>query len=88
MTILPRCITMPDWLTSIWRWSSTKYTSVAQTSSGANWLLPKALPYLEKFRKMEPGAQEKWALPLYTIYLNLNKGKEFDEIDRLMKSKG
>lgn len=48
----------------------------------------KALPYLEKFRKMEPGAQEKWALPLYTIYLNLNKGKEFDEIDRLMKSKG
>ena len=45
----------------------------------------KALPYLEKYRKMEPKAQEKWALPLYTIYLNLNKGKEFDEIDKIMK---
>ena len=45
----------------------------------------KALPYLEKYRNMEPKAQEKWALPLYTIYLNLNKGKEFDEIDKIMK---
>ena len=67
---------MPDWLTSIWRWSSTKIH------------ICRALTYLEKVRKLEPGAQEKWALPLYTIYLNLNKGKEFDEIDRLMKSKG
>jgi hypothetical protein len=44
-----------------------------------------ALPYLEKFRKMEPDRKDKWALPLYTIYLNLNMGKEFDEIDKLMK---
>ncbi len=45
----------------------------------------KALPYLEKYRQMEPREQEKWSLPLYTIYLNLNKGKEFDEIDKLMR---
>lgn len=45
----------------------------------------KALPYLEKYRQMEPQEQEKWSLPLYTIYLNLNKGKEFDEIDELMR---
>lgn len=45
----------------------------------------KALPYLEKYRQMEPREMEKWSLPLYTIYLNLNKGKEFDEIDKLMR---
>ena len=29
----------------------------------------------------------KWAFPLYTIYLNLNMGKEFDEIDKIMKKR-
>lgn len=44
-----------------------------------------ALPYLEQYRKMRPQEQNKWALPLYTIYLNLNMGKQFDEIDKLMR---
>ena len=48
----------------------------------------KAMPYLEKYRQLEPEMTEKWALPLYTVYLNLNMGKEFDEIDKLMKKKG
>lgn len=47
-----------------------------------------AKPYLEKYRLLEPDMTDKWALPLYTIYLNLNMGKEFDEIDKLMKKKG
>lgn len=47
----------------------------------------KALPYLVKYREMEPKEQGKWAFPLYTIYLNLNMGKEFDEIDKIMKKK-
>ena len=47
----------------------------------------KALPYLEKYRKLQPGMQSKWMMPLYTIYLNLNMGKEFDEIDKLMHKK-
>lgn len=46
----------------------------------------KALPYLERFRQMEPDRQDKWALPLYTIYLNLNMGEKFDEVDKLMKA--
>lgn len=50
-----------------------------------NNLYKNAMPYLEKYRKLEPSAKDKWALPLYTIYLNLNKGAEFDEIDKLMK---
>lgn len=47
----------------------------------------KALPYLVKYRQLAPTEQSKWAFPLYTIYLNLNMGKEFDEIDKLMKKK-
>ncbi len=44
-----------------------------------------ALPYLEAYRKARPDRKDAWGLPLYTIYLNLNMGKEFDEIDRQMK---
>lgn len=44
----------------------------------------KALPYLEQFRTMKPDSQDKWALPLYTIYLNLNMGAKFDEIDKIL----
>ena len=47
----------------------------------------KALPYLVKYRKLQPDEQSKWAFPLYTIYLNLNMGKEFDEIDKIMKKR-
>lgn len=47
----------------------------------------KALPYLVKYRELAPDAKSKWAFPLYTIYLNLNMGKEFDEIDKVMKQK-
>ncbi len=45
----------------------------------------KALPYLERYRKMAPQEKAKWAFPLYTIYLNLNKGTEFDEIDAIVR---
>ena len=47
-------------------------------------LYRKAMPYLEKYRAMAPDQKDKWALPLYTIYLNLNMGKQFDEIDKLI----
>ena len=45
----------------------------------------KALPYLVKYRELEPKEQGKWAFPLYTIYLNLNMGKESDAIDKAMR---
>jgi hypothetical protein len=46
-----------------------------------------ALPYLEQYRKLAPKETSKWALPLYTIYLNLNMGKQFDEIDKILRNK-
>ncbi len=45
----------------------------------------KARIYLERYRALAPKEQEKWAPLLYRIYLNLNMGKQFDEIDRLLR---
>ena len=48
-----------------------------------NEMYEKARPYIEKYRQMAPEQKAKWLPALYTIYLNLNMGKEFEEIDRL-----
>ncbi len=48
-------------------------------------LYQKARPYMEKYRKLMPKEKDKWGPALYRIYLNLNMGKQFDEIDRLLK---
>ena len=44
-----------------------------------------AMPYMEKYRVLAPGGQEKWGPALYRIYFNLNMGKQFDEIDKILK---
>ena len=49
----------------------------------ANEMYAKARPYMERYRQMAPDQKAKWLPALYTIYLNLNMGKEFEEIDRL-----
>lgn len=41
---------------------------------------------MERVRTLEPDKPQRWAPPLYRIYLNLNMGKEFDEIDRILHS--
>ena len=46
----------------------------------------KAKPCMEMVRKLEPNNPERWASALYRIYLNLNMGAEFDEIDKLLKA--
>ena len=45
-----------------------------------------AREYLETYRKRMPDEVQKWGMPLYRIYLNLNMGRQFDEIDRLLKN--
>lgn len=45
----------------------------------------KARPYMERFRQLAPDQKQKWGPALYRIYLNLNMGRQFDEIDKLMK---
>lgn len=41
--------------------------------------------YMERYRLLAPDDLRKWGPALYRIYLNLNMGKQFDEIDRLLK---
>lgn len=45
----------------------------------------KAQDYMETYRRLVPEAKDKWGPALYRIYFNLNLGKQFDEIDRLLK---
>lgn len=40
---------------------------------------------MEQVRALSPDDKARWAPPLYRIYLNLNMGKEFDEMDRILK---
>ena len=56
-----------------------------QKRKEVNSLYEKSMPYLERYRILRQKELERWAPMLYTIYLNLNKGKEFDEIDSLIK---
>ena len=45
----------------------------------------RARPYMEKYREMAPDEKDKWAPALYRIYFNLNMGKQFDEIDKILR---
>lgn len=47
-------------------------------------LMRNALPYLEHYRALNPDAVEWWGRPLYNIYLALNMGSKFEEVDRLI----
>lgn len=48
-------------------------------------LYSKARPQMEQYRKLAPKDQKRWAPALYRVYLNLNMGQQFEEIDRLMR---
>lgn len=48
-------------------------------------LFAKAEPELELFRRMAPQSQSLWAPLLYKIYLELNRGDKFAEIEKLLK---
>ncbi len=47
-------------------------------------LMRTALPYLEHYRKLNPNSVEWWGRPLYNIYLALNMGEKFDEVEKLI----
>ncbi|MBR1713250.1 MAG: hypothetical protein IJ722_07585 [Alloprevotella sp.] len=43
-----------------------------------------ARPQLEKYRQLRPDDRQRWVPLLYTIYLALNQGDKFAEMERLM----
>lgn len=46
-------------------------------------LYEKSRPWMEAYRTFMPDKQQLWLPILYTVYLNLNMGKEFDEMESL-----
>lgn len=44
-----------------------------------------ALPYMERYRELAPDQKDKWSAALYNIYLNLNMGKKFEEITKVIQ---
>jgi len=44
-----------------------------------------ALEPLETYRRLAPDEKQKWGPALYRVYFNLNMGKQFDEIDKILK---
>ncbi len=47
-------------------------------------LYRRALKPMERVRELSPDNLQRWGTPLYRIYLNLNMGKKFEEIDALL----
>ena len=43
-----------------------------------------ARPFLERYRQLAPDDKQKWGPALYRVYFNLNMGKQFDEIDKIL----
>lgn len=47
-------------------------------------LYKQAMPYLEQYREQSPKQTKRWAPLLYKVYLALNDGKKFAEIEKLL----
>lgn len=47
-------------------------------------LLRTALPYMEHYRLLNPNSVEWWGRPLYNIYLALNMGSKFEEVEKII----
>lgn len=60
-------------------------TAFKKQKAKAKELFRTALPFMEQYRKLRPDDSARWAQPLYRIYLSLNMGKQFDEMDKLLR---
>lgn len=56
-----------------------------QAINERNRLYTLARPYLEAYRGNAPADADSWAPMLYQVYLNLNLGREFEEISKYIK---
>ena len=86
-----RLISLNDTLPYPWFNAATCYVCMAEGMNPrrdrklARQAWQSARRYMERYRELMPADRDKWAPALYRIYLNLNMGRQFDEIDRLLK---
>ncbi|MCD7720695.1 MAG: hypothetical protein LUI09_00520 [Prevotellaceae bacterium] len=69
--------------------SRTMDTDIRSATGKQDWVRLRGLYQfarepLERVRELAPDDKQKWARPLYTIYLNLNLGDEFAEMERIL----
>mgnify|MGYP002623528862 CR=1 FL=1 len=62
---------------------SNRSKSMRQRMKDAQKQYKKSLPYMERYRALEPEDISRWRPILYDIYLNLNMGEKFREINSL-----
>ena len=89
-------IALNDSLAEVYFNAGTAYLVLAQQMDGRKdkdikkqqrSVYEQARKHMERYRQLAPDERDKWAPALYRIYLNLNMGRQFDEIDRLLKQK-
>jgi tetratricopeptide (TPR) repeat protein len=87
-------IALNDSLAEVYFNAGTAYLVLAQQMDGRKdkdikkqqrSVYEQARKHMERYRQLAPDERDKWAPALYRIYLNLNMGRQFDEIDRLLK---
>lgn len=61
--------------------NSAAYKTVA---AKRKYYYAEARPYIERYRAAMPEENKRWAPLLYRIYLSLNMGKAFEEIEKLL----
>lgn len=88
-----RLIALNDTLSEAYFNAGTSYLQLTQSlderkdKKRLKDLYQHARTYMERYRQLMPAEQQKWAPALYRIYLNLNMGRQFDEIDRILQNK-
>lgn len=90
-----RLLQLNDSIADAWFYAGTAYLNEAlitekqyagkrKDKAALTAIYRKAMPYMENYRRLCPDDKQRWAPALYRIYLNLNMGTKFDEIDKII----
>lgn len=90
-------LTLNDSIADAWLYAATAHINMAHKienrpsasrtdKSMLRTIYQRAMQYMERYRSLCPDDKERWAPALYRIYLNLNMGAKFDEIDKILNS--
>jgi len=91
-TIIAHNDSLPDpyynagtaWINKAYQTAQQKQTRATKNKLRKQYTM--ARPYMERYRELAPDQRQKWAPALYRIYLNLNMGKKFEEIDKILNA--
>ena len=95
IAVCDKFISLNDTIPDVYFYAGTAYLNEAlklekepdarrKNKAALQAIYKKALPYMEKYRQLSPDDKNKWAPALYRIYLNLNMGKQFEEMDKIV----